>query len=152
MEWAMQEYCSGSVLKLSFFMEWRLLFFDLKTSILTHFFRFGKSKILPNMQDLARFRAQNCSGVLAGANFIALRRASFHFTWLVERYACRVIPLPGWLDQFVATIVFGASVSFVGGYFWFSWDFWIWPSWRINLKLFRNAGFTATCPVWLGQA
>ena len=41
---------------------------------------FGKSKFSWEMQDLDRFRALNRSGVLAGANFIALRRASFHFT------------------------------------------------------------------------
>ena len=32
------------------------------------------------LEDLGRFRALNRSGVLAGANFIALRRASFYCT------------------------------------------------------------------------
>ena len=41
---------------------------------------FGKPKFSWKMQDLGRFRALNRLGVLAGANFIALRRASFHFT------------------------------------------------------------------------
>ena len=41
---------------------------------------FGKSKISWEIQDLGRFKALNRSGVLAGANFIALRRATRHFT------------------------------------------------------------------------
>ena len=41
---------------------------------------FGKSKIQWKVEDPGRFRALNRPGVLAGANFIALRRASFHIT------------------------------------------------------------------------
>ena len=37
---------------------------------------FGKSKFSWKMQGLGRFRAQNCSGVLAGANFIACGAAA----------------------------------------------------------------------------
>ena len=69
-----------------------------------------KSKFSWKVITLGRFQALSRWGVLAGANFIALRRASFNFTWLVDRYACRVIPSPGWLGQFVAPIVFGESM------------------------------------------
>ena len=41
---------------------------------------FGNSKISWKVEDLGRFQALNRPRVLAGANFIALRRASFHFT------------------------------------------------------------------------
>ena len=41
---------------------------------------FGKSKFSWKVEDLGRFQALNRPRVLAGANFIALRRASFHFT------------------------------------------------------------------------
>ena len=41
---------------------------------------FEKAKISWKVDDSGRFRRLNRSGVLAGANFIALRRASFDFT------------------------------------------------------------------------
>ena len=37
---------------------------------------FGKAKFSWKMQDMGSFRAQNCSGVLAGANFIACGAAA----------------------------------------------------------------------------
>ena len=46
----------------------------------------------------------------AGANFIALRRRACSYTWLVERYACRVIPaLGGFCERMpaMASIFFG---------------------------------------------
>ena len=41
---------------------------------------FEKSKISWKFEDLGRFRPLNRPGVFAGANFIALRRAGYHFT------------------------------------------------------------------------
>ena len=42
------------------------------------------SKFCLNMTNLEGKRALNRPGVLAGANFIALRRTVVHFNWLVE--------------------------------------------------------------------
>ena len=56
---------------------------------------FRKSEISGKVDDPGRFLALNRPGVLAGANFIALRRTRYNVTLLVERYASRVIPSPG---------------------------------------------------------
>ena len=57
--------------------------------------KFEKHKICSEIEAVARLRPQNPSWVLAGANFIALRRA--HVLLQVTRRAVvrRVIPLPG---------------------------------------------------------
>ena len=58
------------------------------------------------MEDLGRFRALNRSGVLAGANFIALRRPAY--IYMTRRaVVSRVIPTPRCLAVFVANMGFG---------------------------------------------
>ena len=67
---------------------------------------FRKSKISWKVEDLGRFRALNHSGVLAGANFIALRRAGLEFKCLVE-----------WLHRREIAPAGGNSVTIAGGNF-----------------------------------
>ena len=49
----------------------------------------------------------------AGANFIALRRRACSYTWLVERYACRVIPERGQFCERMPDMLSVFSVGFL---------------------------------------